>query len=320
MSEKVTVLFIGGFGRSGSTLLDRVLAQIPGFFSVGELRHIWDEGVQANYPCGCGRNFHRCEFWSAVGEEAFGGFHKLNVERIRTLKHAVDRLRYIPMLTLSQMSISDFCPRRTEQLQEYGLLLEKLYRGIQSVSGAKVIVDSSKYPSYAFLLSTLPCIDLRLAHLVRDSRAVAYSWSKRKMKPEIEGHETFLPQYGPLQSSLEWGAHGYLLRLLSRLIQYSSLLRYEDFVSNPDLQIRRILYELELDSTHDLSFIERRNILLAVNHTVSGNPMRFRVGDIELRLDDEWRVKMPDRDKYTVTTLTWPLLMKYGYLGGERVS
>ncbi|WP_420910932.1 sulfotransferase [Thermus thermophilus] len=38
--EKVKVVFIGGYGRSGSTLLDRMLGQVEGFVSVGELRHI----------------------------------------------------------------------------------------------------------------------------------------------------------------------------------------------------------------------------------------------------------------------------------------
>ena len=35
---RTKVLFIGGYGRSGSTLLDRLLGQIDGFVSVGEVR------------------------------------------------------------------------------------------------------------------------------------------------------------------------------------------------------------------------------------------------------------------------------------------
>ena len=35
--ERVKVLYIAGSGRSGSTILDRILGQLDGFFSVGEL-------------------------------------------------------------------------------------------------------------------------------------------------------------------------------------------------------------------------------------------------------------------------------------------
>ena len=35
MTEQVTVLYIGGHGRSGSTILAQTLGQIPGFVNVG---------------------------------------------------------------------------------------------------------------------------------------------------------------------------------------------------------------------------------------------------------------------------------------------
>ena len=43
----VPVLYIGGWGRSGSTLLAHVLAEVPGFVSVGELRYVWQGGLRA---------------------------------------------------------------------------------------------------------------------------------------------------------------------------------------------------------------------------------------------------------------------------------
>ena len=45
---RATVLYIGGMGRSGSTLVDRVLGQAPGVCSVGELVFLWERGVLAN--------------------------------------------------------------------------------------------------------------------------------------------------------------------------------------------------------------------------------------------------------------------------------
>ena len=35
------VLYIGGWGRSGSTLLSHLLGGLDGMVSVGELRYVW---------------------------------------------------------------------------------------------------------------------------------------------------------------------------------------------------------------------------------------------------------------------------------------
>ncbi len=55
-------------------------------------------------------------------------------------------------------------------------------------------------------------------------------------------------------------------------------------------------------------------------HAVAGNPMRFRQGDIELRLDDEWRSRMPRRDRAVTAAITWPLRLAYGYGGRGRTA
>ena len=67
----VKVLYIGGLGRSGSTLLDRMLGQLPGFFSAGEIRDLWQRGLRENALCGCGAPFKECEVWTRVGKEAY---------------------------------------------------------------------------------------------------------------------------------------------------------------------------------------------------------------------------------------------------------
>ena len=53
-----------------------------------------------------------------------------------------------------------------------------------------------------------------------------------------------------------------------------------------------------------------------VDHTVSGNPLRFQAGTFEIRPDEEWRTALPAGKRRLVTALTWPLLKRYGYLGG----
>ena len=63
-ADPFRVLYIGGWGRSGSTLLDRLLGQAEGSFSVGEMRDLWLRGVLENRRCGCGEPFDSCPFWT----------------------------------------------------------------------------------------------------------------------------------------------------------------------------------------------------------------------------------------------------------------
>ena len=49
---KTTVLFIAGWGRSGSTIIGNVLGQLPGFFHVGEIGHVWRRAIIEDANCG----------------------------------------------------------------------------------------------------------------------------------------------------------------------------------------------------------------------------------------------------------------------------
>jgi Sulfotransferase family len=319
MTEQVTVLYIGGRGRSGSTILARTLGQIPGFVNVGELWQVWNRGLRENERCGCGQPFYSCEFWRAVGDEAFGGWDNVDVDRMVAFLPYLKRQRYAPHYALAAMT-SIRSRKMNLLLEECDPILERLHRAIQRVSGAEVIVDSSKRFSYAVVLSLLPFADLRVVHLVRDSRAVAYSWTKHKARLEVVDRQVFMPRLGPLKASRAWTLQNFLYSLLSGFTTLSRL-RYEDFVNDPTFYLAETLTRVGFDDeAGSLPVVLGREISLSVEHTVSGNPGRFRTGNTELQADEEWKVKMRGADKNVVTALTAPLLLKYGYLGRKQTS
>lgn len=80
------VLYIGGTGRSGSTILDQILGQLDGFFAVGELSQIWERGLVSRRKCGCGMPVPECPVWSPILARAFGGPWTIDPSRIATLK------------------------------------------------------------------------------------------------------------------------------------------------------------------------------------------------------------------------------------------
>ena len=286
MTEQVTVLYIGGRGRSGSTILAQMLGQIPSFVNVGELWQVWYRGLRENEHCGCGQPFYSCEFWRAVGDEAFGGWHNVDVDKMVALTPYLERQRYAPHYVLAAKT-GIRSRKMNTLLEECDSVLERLYRAIQRVSGARVIVDSSKRFSYAVLMGLLPFADLRVVHLVRDSRAVAYSWARSWDSTEGRHRRsqgrTLTARLSPAYQSRAWSLQNYSYSFLSGFARLSRL-RYEDFVNDPTFYLAETRIRVGFDDeAGGLPVVRGRKISLPVDYTVSGNPSRFRTGDIELQ-------------------------------------
>src|SRR5581483_1226755 len=129
------VLYIGGFGRSGSTLVERILGQLPGFCSAGEVVFLWQRGLIDRQLCGCGVPVPDCEFWSRAGKTAFGGWDQIAAHEMLALQHRVDRNRYIPSMVTPSLR-----PAARSDVARYGDVLSRLYRAIGEVSGARVVI------------------------------------------------------------------------------------------------------------------------------------------------------------------------------------
>ncbi len=310
----VRVLFIGGLGRSGSTLLDRMLGQLDGVWSVGELVHVWQRGLKENNLCGCGRRFRDCHFWRRVGEEAFGGWEAVDVDEVLALKQAVDRNRCVPLMCLPAL-----WPPYRAKLRRYLDLLDRLYRAVRQVAGAPLLVDASKHASHAFLLRGMPGLDLRLVHLVRDSRGVAFSWGKLMRRLEVVDAEALMATTTPLRMSARYLAYNSLFHLLRGLGVPTLLLRYESLVRRPAAELHRVLGHAGRPAADgELGFVGDGWVELGGSHALAGNPMRFERGRVPLRLDEEWRGKMRRRHRLLTAGSTWPLLLRYGYLRGRH--
>jgi len=301
-----SVVFVGGYARTGSTLLDRLLGQIDGFASFGELRHVWERNFRGNQLCGCGEPFRECPFWNEVVVVAFGGWDGVDPAAVGRDKRRVDSVWNIPR-NLSGGWTAGYRAALGRYLEAVGAL----YRAMASVSGARFLVDSTKDPQHLYVLR-LAGMDVRVAHLVRDSRAVAFSWRRVRRRPEITWREQDMPRFPVVRSAMAWDVAN-LAAEASRLagIPYA-FVRYEDLIGDAREELGRLARELRLGEV-DLSFLGDGRATLGRAHTVAGNPMRFAEGTIELRADTEWATAMPGGDRAVVTGLTAPLLAHYGY-------
>ena len=296
------VLFIGGYGRSGSTPLDRVLGQVPGFLSIGELRHVFQEGFVENRRCGCGEPFLECDFWQAVTRRAFGQLDGTELEDVVALQERVDRWWLGPLLARRLGT-----PRQRRDVDRYRRILRRLYAAIAAESGAAVLIDSSKDVSHGFALRGLDdALDLRVLHLVRDSRAVAWSWQRRKFNP---GNDADMNRYSLLRTSAEWSTINALTRLHRPTGARYATLHYANFTADPAAAIDDILAFLGEPGRPNP--IRDHTVHLGTDHTAAGNPNRFRQGEVEITPDEEWREAMPTPSRLLVSALTAPSLRRY---------
>ena len=190
------------------------------------------------------------------------------------------------------------------EIREHAELMSSVYRAIADRTGARVIVDTTKIPGEAALLPLLRGVTPYYVHLVRDPRAVAQSWSQQK-------------QYAYVMPS--WTSTGYWLgfnlaseAIIRRYPERSMFLRYEDFIASPAAVIDKVLRFC--GAATGPNPVSGNTVDLHPNHTVTGNPDRFRSGPTVIRdWDDSWRAGLPGYAKLATTALSLPLFVRYGY-------
>jgi GT2 family glycosyltransferase len=308
-TQTVPVLYVGGMGRSGSTILERLIGQIDGVCNLGEVVFLADRGVRENQTCGCGELFAECPFWTKVGDLAFGGWDTVDVDRMDHLFRTVDDVKYTPRMLLPR-STEAFDRRRAE----YTSFFRRVYAAAAEVSGAAFVVDSSKQTSLVYALSHEKGIGLRLLHLVRDPRGVANSWTRRVRRPEITDHEEFMPVYRPSYMAALWSGHNLLLAALRLRGVSAYRLNYEQFTADPRGALQAVARFLgRPDVALDFVADDNRTVTLNTTHSVAGNPMRFQTGPVAVRRDRKWRREMPRRAQLLVGAMTLPVARAFGY-------
>ena len=313
---RLPVLYIGGMGRSGSTLLERLAGQLPTVCNLGEVVYLFERGAQLNERCGCGEIFADCPFWTKVGHVAFGGWDGLDLDRVEFLRGAVEDVKFAPRMLLPRSG------RAFDGLRaEYTDYLRRVYGAALQVSGATTIVDSSKRTGLAYALSHEPGIDLRLLHLVRDPRGVTFSWMKRVARPEITDRVVYMPQYNAAYSSALWSGHNALLAGLRLRGVPTANVTYEGFINDPRGTLTDISRFLgDPDPELDFMSADGSTVWLEPTHSVAGNPMRFQTGELRLSRDELWRTQMPVGRQRMVAAISLPVSMAFGYRPWARTA
>lgn len=305
-TQPIRVVYIAGYGRSGSTILDIALGQHEDIVGAGEIsaltRHVWAH----NEYCACGNPICDCSFWSAVCQEWSDDDDTRMLAEYRALQKKFEGLSVLMKLVCNIGLGRSF--------EQYSVRTKRLFEIMASCSSQKLIVDSSKLPGRAMALAQIPGIDMRVIHLVRDGRGVAWSLSRSYGRDAKSGFQKEIRAKSVLRTALRWSVVNLAVEYLSRKLGTERILRvrYEDFASNPAAVMQQIGSFLDLD-LHQIGLSLGAGEPLDPEHQVAGNRLRMNAG-ITLQKDESWRTRMPVGQQLSFQRLGGWMLKRYGYL------
>lgn len=305
-----TVVYIAGSGRSGSTMLERMLGAVPGYVNVGELLDLPRKVAPNDELCGCGEPFSRCPFWSAVGTRLEQqGWSSSWLEQMHRLQTRVARQRHLPRL------LAPGTGTFAEDLAEYARRYRMIVAAVAAEAGADYVVDASKWPSLAMALFR-GGVDVRVIHLVRDVRGVTASLAKSVARPHTSGAAEQMYSNSLPDGAARWLATQTEVDLLAATGLKVARMRYAELVTEPEPTLSAALTRLgaavPAGGFQHLGHTPEGvpQVQLAPSHGLSGNPSRFRSGAVELRPDEDWRARLTAGQQRLVRAIAFPQVLR----------
>lgn len=284
------MIFILGCGRSGSTLLERVMHDAFDVTALGEVTYVWEKGLLKNESCGCGLPFRDCPFWNEVIRDAFGRVTEEEARRFDLVFQSA-RGRLTDLASISGRS------GRTDAV--FIEVATALYGSAARLGGNRPILDSSKSPAFAAAVRGLNLGALGALHVFRDACGNVQSLRTPKSRPQSStaGDTQLHPSRSVLHAIGRWSVLNWEARqMANRIGGACATISYESFCENLDQHVKAI------QSAFDLS--PRRGNSAEAWHSVSGNPMRFDRGGTRVHLDDRWKATMRPSDRIFTRMLT----------------
>lgn len=284
------LVFIGGAGRSGSTLLDLLLNNNPHIQSVGEIHRLNHYARTDQETCTCGRNVMACPFWLEVQKAAEPWLPpEMSRPLLQTLEMMIrpqDLSRVVGFLekitlvfgrpAFFRCFVKLFCRPHHAALQNSLFW----YEMVRQVTGQPVVVDSTKDARRLKALYMINPQRFKLIYLVRDGRAVAAS-AMRRVGQDMT------------TAARSWASANQRSMFAQRGIPASRIfkLKYETLCAEPETTLR------EVCSFLDVGFDSRMLLLnKSESHNIGGNPMRFRQGESQIVLDERWHDQLSLQD------------------------
>ena len=322
-----TLVYILAASHSGSTLLAMLLGAHPQAVTVGEIKAT-SLGDVDRYRCSCGELIRRCGFWRSVATRMSSRGHTFDVTNAQTnvldvqssyaapLLRPLHRGRVLEAVRDALLALSTQWRRHLAHTQTRNLALIET---LAELSGASVVVDSSKVGLRLKYLLRMPSLDVRVVRLIRDGRGVALTYTnpgefadardvaqrRGGAGADDSGDPSALDM---TRAAREWRrSNEEAETLVARLPRDKWLeVRYEDLCHSPERTLRRIctFVGISVDSMV-IDFRSREQ------HVV-GNGMRLDRTSV-VSLDERWRTTLDEKQLRVFDSVAGELNRKYGY-------
>lgn len=289
------IVYVGGWMRSGTTLLCEMLGAFQGALSLGELSGIW-RAADRDEPCSCGRSILECPVWgpALAAVEAEHGVRRTDYDEWALRAREVLKTRQTRML-------SRLVPGEPEQwpphVRKYVAVLGTLLGSIQEATGATALVDSSKLSPGYLLVRLLPGAQVDVVHIVRDARAVANSERKTRVRLG-PGAELLPPGHSAVQSVLFWSGFNVTVRAFAGKVDSYYEVDYESLTTRADEELGKIAAHLGMARTP--------GVMLESGHIAVGNPARLAGPGRSVVTDESWKTELAPATKLWVTVASLP--------------
>jgi hypothetical protein len=266
------VVYVAGYSRSGSTLLDIALGSHPQIVGVGEVTFLLEDWAHPRRQCTCGSGYAECPFWRGLFPA--GGPPG---DLARTCR-AVERRSALAHLLTGRI--------RPACLADYARFQGRLFDYVRQQSQKPVVLDSSKSARASagrfHALRHVARQDVFVVHLVRSALATMRSYQVHGDNWALEGFRP--PHRFPVQrAALGWTLSNALASTIGARLGRSRYLRlrYEDLVERPLEAVSTLGHFLEMDLTPVRDRIADARAFVP-GHNVGGNRVRL-TGEIMLR-------------------------------------
>lgn len=309
MTKKI--IYIMSDNRSGSTLLDQLLGAHSSVTSLGEVQHlpayVFDDRDIYNpvHPlvCSCGDPVPECAFWNAVEEKLgrpLGSLQlKVGFYDRREPRNPVGRLgtRIIQWILYRRPKLATAQPFRS-LLRASRVSRDSfdMFDAIFAVTGAKLLVDSSKDAfRMRFLYEDDPS-RLFVIMLGRDFRGTVHSKMKRgrTLLAAIDG----------------WTNRMNKMKLLADTIPAEQVIRvrYEDLCADPRGQLRKICSTLGIEFTEKMLTRPAESI-----HHLGGSPSKFDPSRRAIVLDTGYLTAFSPEELRVMKDIAGDIAAEWGY-------
>lgn len=217
----IKVIYIAGYGHSGSTLLDIILGSNNDCFSSGELTFITRDTIWEEY-CSCKKLIPDCKMWAEV-IKTWDKEREISYQQYQRLRRQFERNKttFRTLLNYYRPSVA---------FKNYCRATLQLFQAIQKTTGRSIIIDSSKSPQRIAVLSKI--VDLQVIHLCRDFTGVLNSSKKPLYKDIKAGIEKDSPARKTMRVAFEWVLTN-LITEIFRINVRSVKVFYENYVQSP---------------------------------------------------------------------------------------